>query len=87
MGHINKTMLNELAEELKSVKRVYRAVATQPTEKTLDLVQLIKGVRLFTFMNDEQLNTVASILSERHEDDGVYLCRQGDTGDEMFYRH
>jgi CRP-like cAMP-binding protein len=35
-------------------------------------------------MNEEQLQAVARIMSERWEDGGVYLCRQGDEGDEMY---
>jgi histidine decarboxylase len=84
MGHVNKTMLNELAEDLKSVKRVDFNSSAQATNRVLDLVHFIKDVSLFAFMSEEQLLTVASLLTERYEGGDVYLCRQGDPGDEMY---
>ena len=41
-------------------------------------------VSLFVSLNEEQLQTVAGIMTERWEKDGVYLCHEGDKSDEMY---
>jgi histidine decarboxylase len=83
MGHVSKTMLNRLAADLKSVQQVY-AHSLRPHERTRNLAQYLKNVPLFVSLTTAQLEIVANILSERNETNGVYLCREGDEGDEMY---
>jgi len=50
----------------------------------LERARFLENVALFAFMDEQQLQAVARIMSERWEDGGVYLCHQGDEGDEMY---
>ncbi len=64
--------------------RLFSNLLAVPAALTLERARFLANVALFTFMDEEQLQTVAKIMSERWEDGGVYLCHQGDEGDEMF---
>ncbi|MCI0828123.1 MAG: cyclic nucleotide-binding domain-containing protein, partial [Chloroflexi bacterium] len=55
-----------------------------PAARVLERVKFLKGVALFSFMSDEQLQGVARIMTERWEADGTYLCHQGDEGNDMY---
>jgi hypothetical protein len=64
--------------------RLFANLLAVPAARTLERARILKNVSLFGFMNEEQLQTVARIMSERWVEDGVYLCHQGDQGDEMY---
>jgi LmbE family N-acetylglucosaminyl deacetylase len=64
--------------------RLFANLLAVPAALILERARFLKNVSLFAFMNEEQLQAVARIMSERWEDGGVYLCRQGDEGDEMY---
>jgi hypothetical protein len=64
--------------------RLFANILAVPAARILQRVGFLKNVSLFGFMNEEQLQTVARIMSERWETDGAFLCHQGDEGDEMY---
>jgi hypothetical protein len=64
--------------------RLFANLLALPVAKILARADILKKVSLFSFMDEDQLQEVAQIASERREEDGVYLCRQGDEGDEMY---
>jgi LmbE family N-acetylglucosaminyl deacetylase len=64
--------------------RLFANLLAVPAARTLERARILKNVSLFSFMNEEQLQTVARIMSERWVEDGAYLCHQGDEGDEMY---
>jgi hypothetical protein len=64
--------------------RVFANLMAVPAARILERARFLENVSLFAFMNEEQLQAVARIMSERWEEDGVYLCHQGDEGDEMY---
>ena len=64
--------------------RLFANILALPAARILERAEILKNVSLFSFMTEEQLREVASILSERCEGDGVYLCHQGDESDEMY---
>jgi len=64
--------------------RLFANILAVPAALILARAQFLKNVSLFAFMDDDQRQTVAGILSERWEKDGVYLCHQGDEGGEMY---
>jgi LmbE family N-acetylglucosaminyl deacetylase len=64
--------------------RLFANLLAVPAALILERARFLENVPLFAFMNGEQLQTVARIMSERWEDGGVYLCHQGDEGDEMY---
>jgi LmbE family N-acetylglucosaminyl deacetylase len=64
--------------------RLFANILAVPAALILARAQFLKNVSLFASLNEEQLQTVAGIMSERWEKHGVYLCHQGDEGDEMY---
>jgi LmbE family N-acetylglucosaminyl deacetylase len=64
--------------------RLFANLLAVPAARTLERARFLKNVSLFGFMDEEQLQTVARIMSERWVENGVYLCHQGDQGDEMY---
>jgi LmbE family N-acetylglucosaminyl deacetylase len=64
--------------------RLFANLLAVPAARTLERARFLKNVPLFGFMDEEQLQAVARIMSERWVEDGVYLCHQGDQGDEMY---
>jgi LmbE family N-acetylglucosaminyl deacetylase len=64
--------------------RLFANLLAVPAALVLERARFLEKVPLFVFMNEEQRQAVARIMSERWDDDGVYLCHQGDEGDEMY---
>jgi hypothetical protein len=64
--------------------RLFANLLAVPAALVLERARFLKNAPLFAFMNEEQLQAVARIMSERWEDGGVYLCHQGDDGDQMY---
>ncbi|MEW5958652.1 MAG: cyclic nucleotide-binding domain-containing protein, partial [Chloroflexota bacterium] len=64
--------------------RLWANILATPAALILARAEFLKNVSLFTFMDQEQLRAVARIMSERWVKNGVYLCRQGDEGGEMY---
>jgi LmbE family N-acetylglucosaminyl deacetylase len=64
--------------------RIFANLLALPLAKTLARADILRKSSLFSFMDEDQLQEVARIVDERWEKDGVWLCRQGDKGDEMY---
>jgi len=64
--------------------RLFANLLAVPAARVLERARFLKNVSLFAFMNEEQLQAVARIMSERWGEDSEYLCHQGDDGDEMY---
>jgi len=64
--------------------RLFANLLAVPAARVLERARFLENVSLFAFMNEEQLQAVARIMSERWEENGVYHCHQGDEGDEMY---
>jgi LmbE family N-acetylglucosaminyl deacetylase len=64
--------------------RLFANILAVPAARILERADFLRNVPLFSFMDEAQLQAVARIMSERWQADGVYLCHQGDEGDEMY---
>ncbi|MFC1878298.1 cyclic nucleotide-binding domain-containing protein [Chloroflexota bacterium] len=64
--------------------RLFANLLAVPAALVLERARLLENIPLFAFMNEEQLQAVARIMSERWGEEGEYLCHQDDEGDEMF---
>jgi CRP-like cAMP-binding protein len=64
--------------------RLWANILAAPAARILERAEFLKQVSLFASLEEEQLQLVARIMSERWETDGGYLCHQGDEGDEMY---
>ena len=48
------------------------------------LAEFLRKIPLLAELSHEQLDAVARIMFERWHDDRSYICRQGETGNELF---
>jgi LmbE family N-acetylglucosaminyl deacetylase len=78
------SFFRQLPAGVSGAFRLFANLLAVPAALILERAHFLENVPLFSFMNEEQLQAVARIMSERWEDGGVYLCRQGDEGDEMY---
>jgi len=62
--------------------RLFANLLSLPAARTLERVELLKDVPLFSFMDEEQLFTIAHGMFDRWEKDGVYLGHEADNCDE-----
>jgi LmbE family N-acetylglucosaminyl deacetylase len=78
------SLFRQLPAGVPGAFRLFANILAVPAARILERARFLKNVPLFAFMNEDQLQAVARIMSERWEVDGVYLCHQGDEGDEMY---
>jgi len=55
-----------------------------PAARLRERMDFLRSIDLFSEFQDEQLEAMARIMSERWEDDGTVLCQEGDPGDELY---
>ena len=84
MRHTTRLRLDELAEDLKTVRAVFARSVAEESDKTLDRPLFLKSIDLFSSLEAEEIWRVARLTNERREAPGAYLCHAGDEGDEMF---
>jgi len=74
----------QLPAGVKGAFQLFANLLAIPAARVLERVEFLKGVALFSFMSDEQLQGVARIMTEQWEGDGFYLCHQGEEGNDMY---
>jgi LmbE family N-acetylglucosaminyl deacetylase len=82
--YVAYSFFRQLPAGVPGAFRLFANILAVPAALILARAKFLKNVSLFAFMDEDQRQTVARILSERWEKDGVYLCHQGDEGDEMY---
>ncbi len=78
------SLFRQLPAGVPGAFRLFANLLAVPAARILERARFLENVSLFAFMDEEQLQAVARIMSERWEEDDAYLCRQGDEGDEMY---
>ena len=51
--------------------------------KRLRRAAVLRRIEMFSSLSEEQILEVARVAVERWDDDGDYLCREGDVGNEL----
>ena len=64
--------------------RLFLNILALPEARILERIEFLRKLSLFSFMTDQQLDSVARIMSERWVEEGAYICRQGELGDELY---
>ena len=59
-------------------------VLALPEARILERIEFLRKIPLLAELSHEQLDAVARIMFERWHDDRSYICRQGETGNELF---
>jgi len=78
------SFFRQLPAGVKGAFRLFANLLALPVVRIRERVEILKDVSLFSFMTEEQLAGVARLMTERWEKDRVYLCHQGDVGDELY---
>lgn len=78
------SFFRQLPAGVKGAFRLFANLLALPVVRIRERVEILKKVSLFSFMTEEQLTGVARLMTERWEKNGVYLCHQGDVGNELY---
>ncbi len=75
-----------VASQARHTLREEEAEGEMETElTTLDKVLFLRKVELFRDLDVRALTAIATVAEERTAEPGVFLCRQGDEGESMFF--
>src|SRR5258706_383736 len=78
------SFFRQLPAGVKGAFRLFANLLALPVVRIRERVEILRKVSLFSFMTEEQLTGVARLMTERWEKNGVYLCHQGDVGNELY---
>ncbi len=78
------SFFRQLPAGVKGAFRLFANLMALPVVRIRERVEILKKVSLFSFMTEEQLTGVARLMTERWEKNGVYICHQGDVGNELY---
>lgn len=82
--YVGYSLFRQIPAGVPGAFRLLANILALPETLLFERVERLRTVTLFSNMSDEQLMGVARIISERYESAGTYLCRQGDSGHELF---
>ena len=63
--------------------RLIANILAIPMSKRLRRAATLRRIEMFSSLSEEQILEVARVAVERWDDDGAYLCREGDVGNEL----
>ncbi len=64
--------------------RMFANLLALPEARILERIAFLRNIDLFSALNETQLDAVARIMTERWVDSGIYICRQGDLGYDLY---
>jgi LmbE family N-acetylglucosaminyl deacetylase len=64
--------------------RLFANLLALPVAHLLKRAERLRAVPLFVSLDEKQLQTVAQLMVEQRVEDGIYLCHEGDVGDELY---
>jgi hypothetical protein len=82
--YVGYSLFRQLPAGVTGAFRLFANLLALPVGRLLKRKEFLREVSLFSSMNDQQLETVARFMTERTEEDGVYLARSGETGSELY---
>jgi CRP-like cAMP-binding protein len=74
---------------LWTLDRVFfrQAMVTSSSNQNVQLSQFLSKLELFQSLGVQKLNQLARALTKQSYDDGQYIIRQGDIGDQFYVLH
>ncbi|RZB36140.1 MAG: hypothetical protein SRB2_02405 [Desulfobacteraceae bacterium Eth-SRB2] len=78
------SFFNQLPGGVPGAFRLFANILGLPEACILERIEFLKKISLFFLMTKEHLDTVARIMFEQWVDNGEYICRQGDEGNELY---
>ncbi len=78
------SFFRQLPAAVPGAFRLFANILALPAARIMERIEFIRQIPLFSTLTDEQLNAVVQIMSERWEENGVTICRQGEVGHELY---
>jgi CRP-like cAMP-binding protein len=73
-----------LSEGVSGAFRLYANILALPEARILERIAFLKKISLFSSISQEHLDAVARIMFEQWVENGEYICRQGEEGNELY---
>ncbi|MBW2285105.1 MAG: cyclic nucleotide-binding domain-containing protein, partial [Deltaproteobacteria bacterium] len=78
------SFFRQLAAGVSGALRLCANILALPEARILERIDFLKKISLFSRLTDDQLDAVARIMTEQWIEDGGFICREGDLGDELY---
>jgi len=78
------SLFRQLPAGVPGAFRLFANLLAQPVARILEWAGYLKRVSLFSYMDDEQLQALAALMTEHSYAPGEYICHQDDLGDELY---
>ena len=78
------SFFRQLPAGVRGAFRLFANLLALPVARIQERVEILRRVSIFSSMTEAQLAGVARLMTERWEKNGVYLCHQGDVGNELY---
>jgi LmbE family N-acetylglucosaminyl deacetylase len=78
------TFFNQLPAGVAGGFRLMANILGLPEARIIERIKFLKNISLFSDMEREHLDAVARIIYEEWIEDGRYICREGEAGNELY---
>ena len=78
------SFFNQLPAGVPGAFRIFTNILSLPEARILERINFLKHISLFATLKKEHLDSVARIMFEQWVEDGEYICRQGEEGNELY---
>jgi len=78
------SLFRQLSEGVSGAFRLYANILGLPEARILERIAFLKKISLFSSISQEHLDAVARIMFEQWVENGEYICRQGEEGNELY---
>jgi LmbE family N-acetylglucosaminyl deacetylase len=78
------SFFNQLPAGVPGAFRLFANILALPEARVLERIDFLKNISLFSTLKKEHLDSVARIMFEQWVENGNYICRQGEEGNELY---
>ncbi|HSQ85506.1 MAG TPA: cyclic nucleotide-binding domain-containing protein, partial [Desulfobacterales bacterium] len=78
------SFFNQLPSGVPGAFRLFTNILALPEARILERIEFLKNISLFAILTNEHLDSVARIMFEQWVENGEYICRQGEEGNELY---
>ena len=82
--YVGYSLFRQLPAGVPGAFRLFANILALPAARILQRIDFLKHIPLFSTLSEDQLDAVARVISERWEEDGMYICRQGEMGQDLY---
>jgi LmbE family N-acetylglucosaminyl deacetylase len=78
------SFFNQLPAGVPGAFRLFANILALPEARILKRIEFLKKISLFSSLTKEHLDPIARIMFEQWAENGEYICRQGEEGNELY---